>query len=437
MLVTVGRIGRAHGIKGEVGMIVRTDEPDRRFADGAVLMTENKPARALTVESSRWHSGRLLVKFVEAPDRTAAENLRNLALQAEIGEEERPEDPEEYYDRELIGLAVRTTDGDEAGEVIDVVHLPSQDLLEIRRPGGNAVLVPLVEELVPEISLDKGYVLVADRPGLLDPEGAEEVPNEPGRRLMRLDVFSIFPEYLAALDLSLVGKAAKSGLLDVRVHDLRDWTHDRHRTVDDTPSGGGAGMVMKPEPWGEALDTVLPVDGPAQPRLIVPTPAGRPFSQELAYELAAEPWLAFACGRYEGIDARVAAYAGERMRVDEVSIGDYVLNGGEVAVLVMVEAVARLLPGVIGNPESLAEESHSGDGLLEYPVYTKPTVLARPRRTGRPPVREPRPDRPVAPRPGRTAYCRAPPGPAGRLGRCGRRQGRRGCAGRRTACCRE
>ncbi|MGW1346399.1 tRNA (guanosine(37)-N1)-methyltransferase TrmD [Kribbella sp. NPDC002412] len=189
---------------------------------------------------------------------------------------------------------------------------------------------------------------------------------------MRLDVVTIFPEYLAALDLSLVGKAAKSGLLDVNLHDLREWTHDRHRTVDDTPYGGGAGMVMKPEPWGEALDAIAPPDGPAQPRLIVPTPAGRPFTQELAYELAAEPWLAFACGRYEGIDARVTSYAGERMRVDEVSIGDYVLNGGEVAVLVIVEAVARLLPGVIGNPESLAEESHSGDGLLEYPVYTKP-----------------------------------------------------------------
>ena len=189
---------------------------------------------------------------------------------------------------------------------------------------------------------------------------------------MRLDVVTIFPEYLAALDVSLVGKAAKSGLLDIHLHDLRDWTHDRHRTVDDTPYGGGAGMVMKPEPWGQALDAIAPADGPTQPRLIVPTPAGRPFTQELAYELAAEPWLAFACGRYEGIDARVASYAGERMRVDEVSIGDYVLNGGEVAVLVMVEAVARLLPGVIGNPESLAEESHSGDGLLEYPVYTKP-----------------------------------------------------------------
>jgi tRNA (guanine37-N1)-methyltransferase len=189
---------------------------------------------------------------------------------------------------------------------------------------------------------------------------------------MRLDVVSIFPEYLAALDLSLVGKAAKSGLLDIHLHDLRDWTHDRHRTVDDTPYGGGAGMVMKPEPWGEALDAIAPPGGASQPRLIVPTPAGRPFTQELAYELAAEPWLAFACGRYEGIDARVTSYAGERMRVDEVSIGDYVLNGGEVAVLVMVEAVARLLPGVIGNPESLSEESHSGDGLLEYPVYTKP-----------------------------------------------------------------
>jgi tRNA (guanine37-N1)-methyltransferase len=189
---------------------------------------------------------------------------------------------------------------------------------------------------------------------------------------MRLDVVTIFPEYLAALDVSLVGKAAKSGLLDIHLHDLRDWTHDRHRTVDDTPYGGGAGMVMKPEPWGQALDAIAPADGPTQPRLILPTPAGRPFTQELAYELAAEPWLAFACGRYEGIDARVASYAGERMRVDEVSIGDYVLNGGEVAVLVMVEAVARLLPGVIGNPESLAEESHSGDGLLEYPVYTKP-----------------------------------------------------------------
>lgn len=180
MLVIVGRIGRAHGIKGDIGMIVRTDDPDLRFADGAKLVTTSNPPRTLTVESSRWHSGRLLVKFVESPDRTAAEGLRNLEVQAEIGEDERPEDPEEYYDRELIGLKVRTTTGEEAGEVIDVIHLPSQDLLEIRRPAGNAVLVPLVEELVPEIDLAAEYVTVADRPGLLDPEGAEVVPSEPG-----------------------------------------------------------------------------------------------------------------------------------------------------------------------------------------------------------------------------------------------------------------
>jgi 16S rRNA processing protein RimM len=178
-LVTVGRIGRAHGIKGEVGVDVRTDEPDRRFADGATVVTVSKVPRTLTVEASRWHSGRLLVKFAGVPDRTAAEQLRNLVVQSEIDEDERPEDPDEYYDRELIGLAVRTTDGAEAGEVIDVVHLPSQDLLEIRRPAGNAVLVPLVEALVPELNVEKGYVLVADRPGLLDPEGAEVVPTEP------------------------------------------------------------------------------------------------------------------------------------------------------------------------------------------------------------------------------------------------------------------
>jgi tRNA (guanine37-N1)-methyltransferase len=188
---------------------------------------------------------------------------------------------------------------------------------------------------------------------------------------MRIDVVTIFPDYLAPLGLSLIGKAREQGLLDVRVHDLRDFTHDRHRTVDDTPYGGGAGMVMRPEPWGEALDALVESGAGAVPRLLVPTPSGMPFTQALARELTTEPWLAFACGRYEGIDERVLDHAATRMRVTPVSLGDYVLNGGEVAVLAMVEAVARLLPGVIGNAESLVEESHE-DGLLEYPVYTKP-----------------------------------------------------------------
>ncbi|RKQ36582.1 tRNA (guanosine(37)-N1)-methyltransferase TrmD [Kocuria tytonis] len=250
---------------------------------------------------------------------------------------------------------------------------------------------------------------------------------------MRIDVLSIFPEYLAPLRLSLIGKAVTDGLLRLQVTDPRSFATDRHRTVDDTPYGGGAGMVMKPEPWAQALEAVLragtsdaghggtrpaagstavtardatghaaaaPANsapgtpapgtsaadaagslagasaepGPAassRPVLVVPSPAGEVFTQEVAYELAEEEHLVFACGRYEGIDERFLDWARGEVRVRPLSLGDYVLNGGEVAVLAMVEAVTRLIPGVIGNPESLAEESHTG-GLLEYPVYTKP-----------------------------------------------------------------
>jgi tRNA (guanine37-N1)-methyltransferase len=191
---------------------------------------------------------------------------------------------------------------------------------------------------------------------------------------LRIDVVTIFPDYLAPLRQSLLGKAIERGRVEVAVHDLRQWTDDVHRTVDDTPYGGGPGMVMLPEPWGRALDAVAPADGPDQPRLIVPTPAGRPFTQATAAEFAAEPWLLFACGRYEGIDARVTDYASRRMRVEEVSLGDYVLAGGEVAVLVIAEAVSRLLPGVLGNAQSAVDDSFSAgpDGLLEAPAYTKP-----------------------------------------------------------------
>src|SRR5256884_1727596 len=184
---------------------------------------------------------------------------------------------------------------------------------------------------------------------------------------MKIDVVTIFPEYLSPLDLSLIGKARTAGLVELAVHDLRRWTSDVHRTVDDTPYGGGPGMVMRPEPWGGALDEI----GPG--RLVVPSPAGVPFTQALAHGLAGEPHLIFACGRYEGIDQRVLDHAATRMPVTELSLGDYVLFGGEVAVLVILEAVVRLLPGVLGNADSLVEESHA-DGLLEAPVYTKPAT---------------------------------------------------------------
>jgi tRNA (guanine37-N1)-methyltransferase len=184
---------------------------------------------------------------------------------------------------------------------------------------------------------------------------------------VHVEIVTIFPEYLAPLELSLIGRARAAGLLQLRVHDLRGWTHDVHRTVDDTPYGGGPGMVMRPEPWGEALDALLDEGA----HVVVPTPAGALFTQAMAHELAADARLVFVCGRYEGIDQRVLDHAAARARVTEVSIGDYVLFGGEVAALVILEAVARLLPGVLGNAESLVAESHA-DGLLEAPVYTKP-----------------------------------------------------------------
>jgi tRNA (guanine37-N1)-methyltransferase len=192
---------------------------------------------------------------------------------------------------------------------------------------------------------------------------------------VRIDIITIFPEYFSPLSVSLIGKAAERGEISFAVHDLRAWTRDVHHSVDDAPFGGGPGMIMKPEPWGEALDAVLPAG--REGRLIIPSPAGVPFTQATAAQYAREDHLIFACGRYEGIDARVAQDARARIAVDEVSIGDYVLAGAEAAVLVMIEAASRLLPGVIGNAESAADDSFgdgTGPGLLEGPSYTRPRV---------------------------------------------------------------
>ncbi|CAM5793017.1 tRNA (guanine-N(1)-)-methyltransferase [Cellulomonas persica] len=236
---------------------------------------------------------------------------------------------------------------------------------------------------------------------------------------MRIDVLTIFPDYLAPLGLSLVGKAREAGILDLHVHDLRNWTTDRHRTVDDTPFGGGAGMVMRADVWGTALDEILTPDA----HLLLPTPSGQVFAQPTAHALAAETHLVVACGRYEGIDARVAEhYRAAGVRVSELSLGDYVLNGGEVAALVVVEAVARLLPGVVGNPESLVEESHGEAGLLEVPRVHQTADMARARRAGRAALGSPRAHRAVAARRGAAAHRGAPPGHA--------RGARPGCARR-------
>jgi tRNA (guanine37-N1)-methyltransferase len=190
---------------------------------------------------------------------------------------------------------------------------------------------------------------------------------------VKLDVITIFPQYLTPLRESLLGRAITDGLIGLDVHDLRDFAPDRHRTVDDSPYGGGAGMVMRPDVWGRAIEHVVsrPTDGVT---LVVPTPAGRPFDQAVAADLAGRDQLVFACGRYEGIDQRVADHASTTMDVRELSIGDYVLAGGEAAVLVMIEAVARLVPGVLGNPQSAITDSFGAGsvGLLESPSYTRP-----------------------------------------------------------------
>ncbi len=191
--------------------------------------------------------------------------------------------------------------------------------------------------------------------------------------MLKFDVITVFPDYLKPLELSLMGKAIEDGLLSVNVKDLRDYTSDKHQTVDDSPYGGGPGMVMKPEPWGDALDEFTT----SETILIIPTPSGKPFTQTLATELSKAKHIVFACGRYEGIDSRVAEHYKNKIRVEEISIGDYVLAGGEVAVLVMVEAIARLVPGVLGNQESFADDSFAAgamENLLEGPVYTRPAV---------------------------------------------------------------
>jgi tRNA (guanine37-N1)-methyltransferase len=191
---------------------------------------------------------------------------------------------------------------------------------------------------------------------------------------VKIDVISIFPEYLAPLSLSLLGKAQSSGIVDIKVHNLRDFTNDNHNTVDDTPYGGGAGMVMLPEVWAQAIDSII--DDGAE--IIILTPAGKRFNQKIASNFSSSTQLIFACGRYEGIDDRIRQYYSQQefqarnIKVHEMSIGDYVLGGGEVAAMVMIEAITRLIPGVIGNPESLAEESHNSEGYLEYPNFTKP-----------------------------------------------------------------
>ena len=240
MEVVLARIGRPHGIRGEVSVEVRTDDPDRRLAPGTTLRTEPASVGPLTIADGRVHSGRLILRFEGYDGRGAAEGLRNVLLVADVDPAERPEDPDEYYDHQLVGLSVRTVAGEPVGELTEVLHLPGQDVLAVRRPGRHrgAGAVRGGDGARPSTST-RGVVLVDPPPGLLTDVPAESRPMTASD--VRLDVVTIFPDYLAPLRLSLIGRAVDDGLIDLRVHDLRAWTHDRHRTVDDSPVRRGAG----------------------------------------------------------------------------------------------------------------------------------------------------------------------------------------------------
>ena len=310
--------------------------------------------------------------FAGVDDRDAVRRLRATLLLIAAADRPPLEDPDEFYDTDLVGLQAVSVDGRALGPVIDVVHLAGAVYLLLDVDG--------TERMVPFVSADRRRGRRARRPGRHRPSRGAVRPVTSERSMTSPSAGGTSSRSSPTTSRRCGSRcsARRSSAVSSRcgVHDLREYTDDVHRTVDDTPYGGGPGMVMLPEPWGRALDAIVagPAAGQRRPRLIVPSPAGVPLTQAGAERLAAEPWLIFACGRYEGIDARVLDYAAERMAVEEISLGDYVLAGGEVAVLVLAEAIGRLLPGVLGNADSAPDDSFSAgvEGLLEAPAYTKP-----------------------------------------------------------------
>ena len=403
--VVVGRIGKAarHPRRGlgraadrRAGASLRRRRRARHPGPGRRRAARPVPAHVAHRGSTRWHQDRLLVRSRRSPTAPPPRRRAACCSRSTVDDAETPEDPEEFYDHQLVGLRVETVGGRPVGcRWRRSCTAPRRTCCRSGRTDGRETLVPVRGRARARGRRPGGRIVVADRPGLLTP-----VEEDGGAPEVRIDVVSIFPDYLAPLDLSLPGKAQESGLLDVRVHDLRRWTHDRHRTVDDTPYGGGAGMVMKPEPWGEALDELTASGEPdTAPVLVVPTPSGEPFTQALAAELAPSRGCCSPAGATRASTSASSTTPRTRMRVREVSIGDYVLNGGEVAALAVIEAVVRLLPGFMGNPASLAEESHGDEGLLEYPVYTKPPSWRGLDVPDGAALRRPRQDRRLAARP--------------------------------------
>ncbi len=414
--VVVGRIGKPHGLRGEVTVDVRTDEPERRFADGAVLRVEAPPGSADAAadpDRGRAPAGTSAccwstLRGARRPRRRRG-RPRHRCCTPTIAADETPEDPDEFYDHQLVGLAAYDVDGARARRG----HAPSctappRTCSASGRPTAATRWCRSSRRWCPRSTSPAGRVVVADRPGLVRPAARRRLSRDAHRR--RHDLPRL-PRPAASC--RSPGKARETGPARPRAcTTCGDWTHDRHRTVDDTPYGGGAGMVMKPEPWGEAFDA-LGRRGRDRRRADAGGAAVHPGRWPASWP-PATGWSSRAAATRASTSGS-STHAAARTEVREVSLGDYVLNGGEVAALAITEAVVRLLPGFMGNAESLVEESHE-DGLLEYPVYTKPAVVARPRRARRCCCRgDHARDRRLAARRRPTApYGRAPPRPAAR-----------------------
>jgi tRNA (guanine37-N1)-methyltransferase len=367
--VVLGRVVGAHGIRGEIRVQVLGDGPENLMAIPRVTLgagADDAAAEAREVEASgRGRPGEVRLRLRGVADRSAAEALRGCLVLADAALLPKLP-PGEYYWYELVGCRVEEG-GRELGTIREIWETGAHDVLVVEGDDGARRLLPATRELLKEVDTAGRRVVVEGIPGLF-----EAVDARGSAKVLRIDVITIFPDLFGPfLEQATVGIARRQGAVEIALHDLRGWSRDRHRSVDDAPYGGGPGMVMKPEPLVEAIEAIAGPRGPErEARVVLLSPQGRPLAQCDLEDLASRPRLVLVCGRYEGVDQRAIDLAVD----DEVSIGDYVLSGGEVPAMVLVEGVVRLLPGVLGNPASAGSDSFAG-GLLEGPQYTRPAVF--------------------------------------------------------------
>jgi tRNA (guanine37-N1)-methyltransferase len=368
--VVLGRVVGAHGIRGEIRVQILGDGPENLMAISRVALgagPDDAAAEIREVEASgRGRPGEVRLRLRGIADRSAAESLRGRLVLADAAQLPKLP-PGEYYWYELIGCRVQDVGGHALGTIREIWETGAHDVLVVEGDDGARRLLPATHELFEEVDTAGRRVVVSGIPGLYEAADAGR-----SAKALRIDVITIFPDLFGPfLEQATVGIARRQAAVEIELHDLRSWTRDRHRSVDDAPYGGGPGMVMKPEPLVEAIESLVGAKAAGREAWVVLlSPQGRRLSQGDLETLASRPRLVLVCGRYEGIDQRAIDLAVD----EEVSIGDYVLSGGEVPAMVLMEGVVRLLPGVLGNPESAGSDSFQ-HGVLEGPQYTRPAVF--------------------------------------------------------------